>query len=100
MTYIRASIATWKIDADSAEAQTIVQQVQSEGVAVLRQQPGFIQYRSGYADSRTSINIYEWTSEEECTAGVQQFVAWLQRTGIMNQTDGIDAYSADAIIST
>ena len=40
MSYLRMTIARWKIDLHSAEAEQIFQQVRNEGVAVFRSQPG------------------------------------------------------------
>jgi len=44
--YLRMSIAHWKIDLDSEEAQRIFRQIDSDGVEVFRAQPGEIVARS------------------------------------------------------
>lgn len=78
MNYLRTTIGRWNIDLDSPEAQEIFRRIQTEGVAVFRQQPGFIRYRLMRADARTTIAVAEWESEELGTAGAQKYRAWLQ----------------------
>jgi hypothetical protein len=40
--YLRVSIARWSIDLHSADAERIFRQIETEGVAVFRAQPGFV----------------------------------------------------------
>ena len=53
MTYLRATVAEWDIDLDSAEAEAMIRGIASEGLQVFRSQPGFIDYRLMKAAPRT-----------------------------------------------
>lgn len=81
--YLRMSIARWDIDLYSAEAERIFQQIADEGVAVFREQKGFLDYRLMRADASTSIAVAEWESEELGLAGAENYRAWMRRVGIM-----------------
>ena len=83
MTYLRATVANWDIDLTSAAGQDMVHQIEEGGVAVFRQQPGFIRYRLMQADARTTVAVAEWESQELGEAGAQRYREWLRSSGIM-----------------
>ena len=82
--YLRVSIAHWDIDLYSAEAERIFQRIAGEGVAVFRQQPGFIRYRLMRAGATTSIAVAEWETEQLGQAGAERYRAWMRGAGIMD----------------
>ena len=84
MSYLRVSIARWRIDLDSAEARRIFQSIGSEGIAVFRAQPGFVRYRLMRVDRMTTVAVAEWESEELGRAGAERYRDWMRRTGIMD----------------
>ena len=51
MTYLRSTVASWDIDLTSAAGQDMIRQIEVGGLAVFRQQPGFIRYRPMRADA-------------------------------------------------
>ena len=57
MSYLRMTIGRWNLDLDSSEAQDIFRRIQTEGVSIFRQQPGFIRYRLTRADIHTTIAV-------------------------------------------
>jgi hypothetical protein len=57
MSYLRMTIGRWNLDLDSSEAQDIFRRIQTEGVSIFRQQPGFIRYRLMRADIHTTIAV-------------------------------------------
>ena len=83
--YLRVSIARWNISLYSDEAQRIFTQIETEGVAVFRAQPGFIRYRLMRADSTTTIAVAEWETEALGQAGAQRYRDWMRRVGIMDK---------------
>jgi hypothetical protein len=83
--YLRMSVARWNINTYSPEAERIFHQIETEGVAVFRAQPGFVRYRLMRADSSTTIAVAEWESEELGKAGAEQYRAWMRRVGIMDR---------------
>lgn len=83
--YLRVSTAHWNINLYSAEAERIFQQIDTDGVAVFRAQPGFVRYRLMRADSTTTVAVAEWESEELGRAGAEQYRAWMRRVGIMDR---------------
>ena len=64
MTYLRCTIARWKIDLSSDEAREAFRLIDEEGVRLFRTQPGFVRYRLMVADPTTTIAVAEWDSEE------------------------------------
>jgi hypothetical protein len=54
--YLRVSIARWNIDLHSAEAECIFRQIETDGLAVFRAQPGFVRYRLMRADGLPARN--------------------------------------------
>lgn len=83
--YLRVSTARWNIDLYSPEAERIFRQIETDGVAVFRAQPGFIRYRLMRADSTTTIAVAEWESEKLGQTGAEQYRAWMRRVGIMDR---------------
>jgi hypothetical protein len=83
--YVRVSIARWDIDTYSPEAERIFHQIETDGVAVFRAQPGFVSYRLMRENGTTTIAIAEWGSEQLGLAGSQQYRAWMQTVGIMDR---------------
>jgi len=83
--YLRVSIARWNINLYSAEAERIIHQIETDGLAVFRAQPGFVRYRLMRADSTTTIAVAEWESEQLGQAGAEQYRAWMRRVGIMDR---------------
>ena len=83
MSYLRVSIARWKIDLDSSTAQRIFHSIHTDGVAVFRAQPGFIRYRLMRVDRMTTIAVAEWESEELGRAGAERYRDWMRGAGIM-----------------
>jgi hypothetical protein len=81
--YLRVSIAHWKINVYSEEAERIFHQIETDGVAVFRAQPGFVRYRLMRADSTTTIAVAEWESQELGQAGAERYRAWMRSVGIM-----------------
>lgn len=83
--YLRVSTAHWNINLYSAEAERIFHQIDTDGVAVFRAQPGFIRYRLMRADSTTTVAVAEWESEALGSAGAEHYRAWMRRVGIMDR---------------
>ncbi len=83
--YLRVSIGRWSIDLYSAEAERILQQIETDGVAVFRAQPGFVRYRLMRADGTTTVAVAEWESEALGLAGAQRYRAWMREVGIMDR---------------
>ena len=83
--YLRVSIARWNINTYSPEAERIFHQIETDGVGVFHEQPGFIRYRLMRADSTTTVAVAEWESEALGTAGAERYRAWMRRVGIMDR---------------
>lgn len=83
--YLRVSIANWSIDLYSQEAERIFRQIDADGVAVFRAQPGFVRYRLMRASRTTTVAVAEWESEQLGRAGAEQYRAWMRRAGIMDR---------------
>ena len=81
--YLRVTIARWDIDLHSAEAERIFHQIDTDGIAVFRAQPGFVRYRLMRADRTTTVAVAEWESEALGKAGAEQYRDWMRRAGIM-----------------
>jgi len=81
--YLRVSTARWDINLYTPEAERIFKQIETEGVAVFRAQPGFIRYRLMRTDSSTTIAVAEWESERLGKVGAEQYRAWMGKVGIM-----------------
>ena len=83
--YLRVSVAHWNIDLYSPEAKRIFHQIDTDGVAVFRAQPGFVRYRLMRADRTTTVAVAEWETEELGRAGAEQYRAWMRSVGIMDR---------------
>ena len=83
--YLRVSVARWDIDLDSPQAELIFRQIETDGVAVFRAQPGFVRYRLMRADNTTTVAVAEWESEQLGLAGAEQYRAWMRSAGIMDR---------------
>jgi quinol monooxygenase YgiN len=83
--YLRVSIAHWNIETSSPEAERMFRQIETDGVAVFRAQPGFVRYRLMRANSTTTIAVAEWESEALGSAGAEQYRAWMRRVGILDR---------------
>jgi heme-degrading monooxygenase HmoA len=99
MSFLRTTIGRWGIDLNSSEAEEIFQRIQTEGVAVFRQQPGFVRYRLMRADAHTTIAVAEWESEELGTVGAQNFRAWLSESGIRDKLS-METYAGDIVVAS
>ena len=85
MGYLRTSIAKWTIDLDSEEATQIFRKINTDGVRVFREQPGFIRYRLMKADRHTTLAVAEWESEELGKQGAENYRQWMRDTGIWDK---------------
>ncbi len=99
MTYLRATVATWDIDLTSAEGQDMVRQIEEVGLAVFRQQPGFISYRLMQADAHTTIAVAEWASEDLGRAGAQRYREWMRSSGIMDHLS-LRTYDGPVVVAS
>ncbi len=82
MSYLRVTLGAWSIDLDSPEGEQIFQKIQENGIRVFWNQPGFIQYRLMQADSRTTLAVAEWESEDLGKPGAAAYRKWLEESGI------------------
>ena len=94
--YLRVSTAHWNVDLYSAEAERIFHQIDTEGVAIFRAQPGFVRYRLMRADSTTTIAVAEWQSEELGRAGAERYREWMRSVGIMDRIT-LETHSGDIV---
>jgi len=83
--YLRVSIARWNIDTYSPDAERIFDQIQTQGVAVFRAQPGFVSYRLMRENKTTTFAVAEWESEALGVAGAEKYRAWMRDAGIMDR---------------
>ena len=81
--YMRVSTARWQLDLDSEEAERIFRRIATEGVAVFRQQSGFVSYQLLRADRETTVAVAEWESRELGQAGAERYRDWMRAAGIM-----------------
>jgi antibiotic biosynthesis monooxygenase len=81
--YLRVSIAHWKVNLFSADAESAFRLIETEGVSVFRDQPGFISYRLMRADEKTTVAVAEWQSETLGRTGAERYRDWMRRVGIM-----------------
>jgi hypothetical protein len=99
MTYLRTTIASWDIDLTSDVGQEMVRQISEGGLAVFRQQPGFIRYRLMQADARTTVAVAEWESEELGRAGAQRYRDWMRGSGIMEHLS-LRTYDGPVVVAS
>lgn len=97
--YLRVSIARWNIDLYSGEAERIFRQIETDGLAVFRAQPGFVRYRLMRADSTTTVAVAEWESEELGKAGAERYRAWMLSAGIMDRIT-LETHAGDIVVGS
>ena len=85
--YLRVSIARWDIDTYSPEAERMFREIETNGVAVFRAQPGFIRYRLMRENKNTTFAVAEWESEKLGLAGAEKYRAWMREAGIMSHIE-------------
>ena len=94
--YLRVSIGHWKIDTYSPEAERIFRQIETDGVAVFRAQPGFVRYRLMRENRTTTIAVAEWESELLGRAGAEHYREWMRSVGIMDRIT-LDTHAGDIV---
>ena len=100
MPYLRVAVATWKIDMREAEGQAIIQKGAEAYVSLLRRQPGFVRFQSALTGPRTTVQVTEWESEAQATAGQQRFAELAQSSGLAQQVDSLNAHFGEVIVSS
>jgi len=93
------TIGRWNLDLDSPEAEEIFRRIQTEGVSVFHEQPGFVRYRLMRADARTTIAVAEWESEALGAEGAQRFRAWLADSGIRDKLT-METFAGDIVAAS
>jgi hypothetical protein len=93
------SIAHWNINLYTPEAERIFSQINTDGVAIFRAQPGFIRYRLMRADSATTIAVAEWQSEELGKVGAEHYREWMRSVGIMDRIK-LDTHAGDIVAAS
>ncbi len=99
LRYLRVSIARWNINLYSAEAERIFRQIETDGLAVFRAQPGFVRYRLMRADSTTTIAVAEWESEQLGQAGAERYRAWMRSVGIMDRLT-LETHAGEIVVGS
>ena len=89
-------MAHWNINLHSPEAERIFHQIDTDGVAVFRAQPGFVRYRLMRAASTTTVAVAEWESEELGRAGAERYRAWMRSVGIMDRIT-LETHAGDIV---
>jgi hypothetical protein len=97
--YLRVSIAHWNISTYSTDAERIFRMIETDGLAVFRAQPGFINYRLMRADSTMTIAVAKWESEELGKAGAEKYREWMRSVGIMNFIK-LETYSGEIVVDS
>ena len=97
--YLRVSIARWTIDLFSAEAEQLIRQIETDGLAVFRVQPGFVRYRLMRADRSTTVAVAEWENEELGTAGAERYRAWMRSAGLMERFT-LETRAGDIVVAS
>jgi hypothetical protein len=99
VTYLRCTIGRWNIDLDSEEGREAFRLIDTEGVRVFREQPGFVRYRLMLADPTTTIAIAEWESEELGKPGAQRYREWLRSSGIAQKLS-LETYDGEVVVAS
>ena len=99
MTYLRCTIARWKIDLSSDEAREAFRLINEEGVRLFRSQPGFVRYRLMVANPTTTIAVAEWDSEELGKSGAQRYRQWLSSSGIAQKLS-LESYDGEVVAAS
>ncbi|MBD0299212.1 MAG: hypothetical protein ICV82_02780 [Nitrososphaera sp.] len=97
--YLRVSIAQWNISTYSADAERIFRMIGTNGLAVFRAQPGFINYRLMRADSTKTIAVAKWQPEQLGKAGAEKYREWMRRVGIMDFIK-LETYSGEIVVDS
>ena len=97
--YLRMTIAKWNINTYSTDAERMIGMIATDGLAVFRAQPGFINYRLMRADSATTIAVAKWESEELGKAGAQKYREWMRTVGIMDFIR-LETYSGEIVVDS
>ena len=99
MTYLRCTIGRWNIDLDSEKGREAFRLIDTEGVRVFRDQPGFVRYRLMVADSETTIAVAEWENEELGKPGAQRYREWLKSSGIAEKLS-LETYDGEVVAAS
>src|SRR5215203_4886484 len=99
MTYLRCTIGRWNIDLDSEEGREAFRLIDTEGVEVFRNQPGFVRYRLMVSDPRTTIAVAEWESEERGKPGARRYREWLRSSRIAEKLS-LETYDGEVVASS
>jgi len=99
VTYLRCTIGRWTIDLDSEEGREAFRLIDTEGVRVFRQQPGFVRYRLMVADPTTTIAVAEWESEELGDPGARRYREWLRSSGIAEKLS-LETYDGEVVATS
>jgi len=99
VTYLRCTIARWKIDLSSDEAREAFRLIDEEGVRLFRTQPGFVRYRLMVANPTTTIAVAEWESEELGKSGAQSYREWLRSSGIAEKLS-LESYDGEVVAAS
>jgi hypothetical protein len=99
VTYLRCTIGRWKIYLDSQEGREAFRQIDTEGVEVFTNQPGFVRYRLMVADPTTTIAVAEWESEELGKPGARRYREWLRSSGIAEKLT-LETYDGEVVAAS
>ena len=99
MTYLRCTIGRWNIDLDCEEGREKFRLIESEGLRVFREQPGFIRYRLMVADPSTTIAVAEWESEKLGKPGAQRYREWLKSSSIAQKLS-LETYDGEVVVAS
>jgi hypothetical protein len=99
VTYLRCTIGRWTIDLHSEEGREAFRLIDTEGVRIFRQQPGFVRYRLMLADPVTTIALAEWESEELGKPGAQRYREWLRSTSIAEKLS-LETYDGEVVATS
>ena len=99
MTYLRCTIGRWTIALDSEEGRETLRLIDTEGVRVFRQQPGFVRYRLMVAGPVTTIAVAEWESGELGKAGARRYREWLRSSGIAEKLS-LETYDGEVVAAS
>jgi len=85
---LRITIAKWKTDLTSKDGQQLIRQMEQVGVPFLLHLPGFVRCQIIVPDAHTTGHLEEWESGDQCTAGTQALMRWVQDSGLAQHLDG------------
>ena len=99
VTYLRCTIGRWTTDLDSEEGREAFRLIDTEGVRVFRDQPGFVRYKLMLADPKTTIAVAEWESEAWGKPGAQRYREWLRSSGIAQKLS-LETYDGEVVAAS